>query len=147
MPPCSCWYPKEISPSAHAPASWPSQSAIAATNAILGRYPKLRDENSLTNILVKVRGTCCQAGPLVLFGLLMKLPTTAVKACKASAAGTCKVESPSWLTLASPTGPDPRLGPQLGTKSFTNKYRLLANDTTALRNQAGSTWNHALFWR
>ncbi|EFJ52586.1 superoxide dismutase [Mn] [Volvox carteri f. nagariensis] len=36
---------------------------------------------------------------------------------------------------------------QLGLPRFVQKYKLLANDTTALRNNGGSMYNHAIFWR
>ncbi|KAG2434078.1 hypothetical protein HXX76_007806 [Chlamydomonas incerta] len=36
---------------------------------------------------------------------------------------------------------------QVGTKRFNRKHAIAANDSTALRNNAGSLWNHAHFWR
>ncbi|PNW72243.1 hypothetical protein CHLRE_16g676150v5 [Chlamydomonas reinhardtii] len=36
---------------------------------------------------------------------------------------------------------------QIGTRRFNRKYAIAAADSTALRNNAGSLWNHAHFWR
>ncbi|GFR40587.1 hypothetical protein Agub_g1167 [Astrephomene gubernaculifera] len=36
---------------------------------------------------------------------------------------------------------------KIGLKGFTHKYKIADNDTTALRNNAGSMINHAIFWR
>ncbi|KAG2453891.1 hypothetical protein HYH02_002097 [Chlamydomonas schloesseri] len=36
---------------------------------------------------------------------------------------------------------------QIGVKRFNRKYAILANDSIALRNNAGSLWNHAHFWQ
>ncbi|GLI60979.1 hypothetical protein VaNZ11_003236, partial [Volvox africanus] len=36
---------------------------------------------------------------------------------------------------------------QLGAPTFVKRYNISASDVTALRNNGGSTINHAIFWR